>query len=109
MNCSGKHSGMLVTSAIEWLARRCVVLSPDHPLHNTSPRRSMNWSSSRTHIGSTAADHRPRDLAAGLAADFDRSPRAAGCGTRSTGDDDPSEMVGGTARDVTHFMRAYPA
>jgi L-asparaginase II len=113
MNCSGKHGGMLVTSAINGWPTDPGYLSPDHPLQQhisatiddlAGERHShtgVDGCGSPAHVISLAGLARAfRAIATGSADDAGRQVYAA----MTT----HPEMVGGNGRDVTHFMRHVP-
>ena len=113
MNCSGKHSGMLVTSAMNGWPVDASYLSPDHPLqrHITATIDELVVEP-HTHIGVDGCGSPAHVISLlGLAHGF-RSIATGAAG--SAGDEvyramtTHPEMVGGTARDVTHFMQGIP-
>jgi L-asparaginase II len=110
MNCSGKHSGMLVTSAINGWAIDGSYLSADHPLqqHITATIDEL-VDERHSHIGVDGCGSPAHVISlTGLARGF----RSIAIGSAGTAGDavyqamtaNP-EMVGGARRDVTHFMR----
>ena len=113
MNCSGKHSGMLATCSINGWSIDASYLSPDHPLqqHITATIDEL-VAETHSHIGIDGCGSPAHVFSLlGLARGF-RSI-ATGAAGDSGGDvyramTDHPEMVGGTTRDVTHFMRGVP-
>jgi L-asparaginase II len=110
MNCSGKHSGMVVTSAINGWPTDAGYLSPQHPLqqHITATIDQLAEEPHR-HIGVDGCGSPAHVISlVGLARAF-RSIATGAAG--SSGDAVYTamtmhpEMVGGNERDVTHFMR----
>jgi L-asparaginase II len=113
MNCSGKHSGMLVTSAINGWPVDASYLSPDHPLqrHITAAIDEL-VAEQHTHIGVDGCGSPAHVISlVGLARGF-RSIATGHAG--GSGDEvyramtAHPEMVGGPDRDVTHLMRGIP-
>jgi L-asparaginase II len=113
MNCSGKHSGMLVTSAINGWPVDPSYLSPDHPLqrHITATIDELA-AEPHSHVGVDGCGSPAHVISLlGLARAF-RSIATGAAG--QSGDvvyqamTGHPEMVGGTSRDVTHFMREVP-
>lgn len=113
MNCSGKHSGMVVTSAINAWPTDAGYLSPAHPLqqHITATiddlaveghsHVGVDGCGSPAHVISLAGLARAfRTIATGLGGDAGDQVYAA----MTT----HPEMVGGEGRDVTDFMRHVP-
>ncbi len=113
MNCSGKHCGMLVTSAINGWPVDASYLSPDHSLqqHITATIDELA-AETHTHIGADGCGAPAHVISLlGLARGF----RSIATGAAGQSGDDVyramttyPEMVGGTCRDVTHFMREIP-
>ena len=110
MNCSGKHSGMLVTSAINGWRVDSSYLSPDHPLqqHITATIDDLA-AEHHSHIGVDGCGSPAHVISLlGLARGF-RSIASGDAGT--SGDavyramTSHPEMVGGSGRDVTVLMR----
>ncbi|HEY0520081.1 MAG TPA: asparaginase [Ilumatobacteraceae bacterium] len=110
MNCSGKHSGMLLTSAINRWPVDASYLSHDHPLQQritatideiTGEEHAhigVDGCGSPAHVISLVALARGfRSIATGAAG----QPGDAVYRAMTT----HPEMVGGHDRDVTHFMR----
>ena len=114
MNCSGKHSGMLVTSARQRLAdRRRRTSRPSIRCSCRSPRRSTSSpANAHRHIGVDGCGSPAHVISLlGLARAF----RAIATGAAGIAGDAvyPAmtahpEMVGGDERDVTQFMRSVP-
>ncbi|MEY2581918.1 MAG: hypothetical protein QOE09_1767 [Ilumatobacteraceae bacterium] len=113
MNCSGKHSGMLVTSAVNGWPIDASYLSSDHPLQEaiTSTIDELADEQHR-HIGVDGCGSPAHVISLlGLARAF-RSIATGGAG--ASGDlvygamTGHPVMVGGTVRDVTQFMRHVP-
>ncbi len=110
MNCSGKHSGMLVTSAINGWPIDVGYLSPEHPLQQQITATIDDLAGEpHSHIGVDGCGAPAHMISVlGLARCF-RSIATGAAGT--SGDAVYSamtahpEMVGGAGRDVTHFMR----
>jgi L-asparaginase II len=113
MNCSGKHSGMLVTSAINDWPVDADYLSPLHPLQQQititidelageqHSHTGVDGCGSPAHMISLVGLARAfRSIATGAAG-------AAGDAVYAAMTAHP-EMVGGAARDVTVFMRNVP-
>lgn len=113
MNCSGKHSGMLVTSAINGWPIDAEYLSPEHPLQQRITATIDDLAAERhSHIGVDGCGAPAHVISLlGLAHGF-RSISTGDAG--SAGDavyeamTAHPEMVGGGGRDVTHFMRNVP-
>ncbi|MEP7203887.1 MAG: asparaginase [Ilumatobacteraceae bacterium] len=113
MNCSGKHSGMVVTSAINGWATDADYLSPRHPLqqHITVTIDHLAEEHHR-HIGVDGCGSPAHVISlVGLARAF----RSIATGAADASGDavyaamtEHPEMVGGDGRDVTHFMRGVP-
>jgi L-asparaginase II len=110
MNCSGKHSGMLVTSAVNGWPVDPSYLSPDHPLqrHVTSTIDDL-VAEEHVHIGVDGCGTPAHVVSlVGLARAF-RSIAAGSAGDAGDavyrGMTTHPEMVGGTNRDVTILMR----
>ncbi len=110
MNCSGKHSGMLVTSAINGWPIDVGYLSTEHPLQQRITATIDDLAGEpHSHIGVDGCGAPAHMISVlGLARCF-RSIATGAAG--SSGDAVYSamtahpEMVGGAGRDVTHFMR----
>ena len=113
MNCSGKHSGMVVTSAVNGWPTDATYLSPDHPLqqHITATIDDLANEDHR-HIGVDGCGSPAHVISlVGLARAF----RAIATGSGGDAGDQVyaamtthPEMVGGAGRDVTHFMQEVP-
>jgi L-asparaginase II len=113
MNCSGKHSGMLVTSAINGWPIDTSYLSADHPLqqHITATIDGLA-AEHHSHIGVDGCGSPAHVISLlGLARGF----RSIATGAAGEAGDavyramtSHPEMVGGNDRDVTHFMRGVP-
>jgi L-asparaginase II len=113
MNCSGKHSGMLATSVINGWPTDASYLSTAHPLqqHITATIDDLT-AEVHTHIGVDGCGSPAHVISlVGLA----RGVRSIASGAAGPSGDDVyramtthPEMVGGTGRDVTHFMRGIP-
>jgi L-asparaginase II len=111
MNCSGKHSGMLVTSAINGWPIDASYLLPDHPLqqHITAVIDDLAGEQ-HSHIGvdgcgSPAHVISLLGLSRGFRSIATGSAGAAGDAVYTAMTTHP-EMVGGERRDVTHLMRS---
>jgi L-asparaginase II len=114
MNCSGKHSGMVVTSALNGWPTDATYLSPDHPLqqHITATIDDLSHEG-HSHIGVDGCGSPAHVISlVGLARAF----RAIATGSAGDAGDQVyaamtthPEMVGGTGRDVTQFMQHVPA
>ncbi|MEI6361558.1 MAG: asparaginase [Actinomycetes bacterium] len=112
MNCSGKHSGMLVTCAGKgWSIE--TYREPEHPLQ-VAVRASVERLAGEPveHVGVDGCGAPVMSLTmAGLARTLSRAVQAApGSPERRVADAMRAypEMVGGSRRDVTAFMRAVP-
>ncbi|MGZ4791830.1 MAG: asparaginase, partial [Ilumatobacteraceae bacterium] len=114
MNCSGKHSGMLVTSAVNgWPVDRRY-LDPEHPLQQRITATVDDLAAEpHSHIGVDGCGSPAHVISLlGLARAF-RTIAIGGGG--SAGDavyqcmTTYPELVGGNDRDVTKFMRHVPA
>ena len=113
MNCSGKHSGMVVTSAINEWPTDAGYLSPDHPLqqHITATIDDLAGEG-HSHIGVDGCGSPAHVISlVGLARAF----RTIATGSGGDAGDQVyaamtmyPEMVGGDGRDVTHFMLHVP-
>ena len=110
MNCSGKHSGMLVTSAINGWATDSSYLSPNHPLqqHITTTIDDLA-AEPHSHVGVDGCGSPAHVISLlGLARGF-RSIATGAAGESGSAVYQAMtahpEMVGGDGRDVTHFMR----
>lgn len=110
MNCSGKHSGMLVTSAINGWPVDATYLSPDHPLQRQITATIDDLvAEQHRHIGVDGCGSPAHVISLlGLARGF----RAIATGAAGSAGDSVyramtghPEMVGGAERDVTQFMR----
>ncbi|MEP7115897.1 MAG: asparaginase [Ilumatobacteraceae bacterium] len=114
MNCSGKHSGMLVTSAINGWPTDSSYLSPGHPLqqHITATIDDLTGEQ-HSHIGVDGCGAPAHVISLlGLARGF----RSIATGAAGLAGDAVyqamttyPEMVGGDRRDVTQFMRNISA
>ena len=113
MNCSGKHSGMVVTSAINGWSTDASYLSPDHPLQQSITGTIDELADEQhSHIGVDGCGSPAHVISLlGLARAF-RSIATGGAGRSGevvyaamTGH---PETVGGIGRDVTQFMRHVP-
>ena len=113
MNCSGKHSGMVVTCAINSWPVDASYLSPDHPLQQRITATIDELTGEpHVHVGVDGCGSPAHVISlVGLARGF----RSIATGAAGRSGDDVyqamtrhPEMVGGVARDVTHFMRAVP-
>jgi L-asparaginase II len=111
MNCSGKHSGMLVTSAINDWPVDSSYLSPEHPLqrHITATIDELA-EEEHSHIGVDGCGSPAHVISlVGLARGF-RSIANRDAGTSGDAVFDAMtshpEMVGGSGRDVTILMRS---
>ncbi len=114
MNCSGKHSGMVVTSVINGWPIDASYLSPDHPLQQLITATIDELvDEPHSHIGVDGCGSPAHVVSLiGLARGF----RAIATGAAGDSGDEVyramtshPEMVGGAARDVTQFMRVIPA
>lgn len=113
MNCSGKHSGMVVTSAINGWPTDASYLSPVHPLqqHITATIDDLAGED-HSHIGVDGCGSPAHVISlVGLARAF----RVIATGSGGEAGDQVyaamtthPEMVGGDGRDVTQFMRFVP-
>jgi L-asparaginase II len=113
MNCSGKHSGMVVTSAINGWPTDAEYLSSDHPLqrHITATIDDLAGEA-HSHIGIDGCGSPAHVISlTGLARAF----RSIAIGSGGGGGDQVyaamtthPEVVGGDGRDVTDFMRNVP-
>ncbi|MGZ4702559.1 MAG: asparaginase, partial [Ilumatobacteraceae bacterium] len=114
MNCSGKHSGMLVTSAVNGWPVDDRYLDPDHPLQQRITATVDDLAAElHSHIGVDGCGSPAHVISLlGLARAF-RTIAIGGGG--SAGDavyqcmTTYPELVGGNDRDVTKFMRHVPA
>jgi L-asparaginase II len=113
MNCSGKHSGMVVTSAVNGWPTDASYLSPDHPLqeHITATIDDLA-NEGHSHIGVDGCGSPAHVISlVGLARAFRAiatgSGGDAGAQVYAAMTTHP-EMVGGAGRDVTDFMRHVP-
>ncbi len=113
MNCSGKHSGMLVTSAINGWPVDASYLSPEHPLQRDITATIDNLTGEHhSHVGTDGCGSPAHVISLlGLARGF----RSIATGEADSAGDAVyhamtahPEMVGGADRDVTHFMRHVP-
>jgi L-asparaginase II len=110
MNCSGKHSGMLVTSAVNGWPTDATYISPHHPLQQqiTATIDDLAGEQHR-HIGVDGCGSPAHVISLlGLARGF----RAIATGAAGGAGDSVyqamtghPEMVGGSERDVTQLMR----
>jgi L-asparaginase II len=113
MNCSGKHGGMLVTSSANGWPTDPSYLTPDHPLQEAITGTIDELADERhSHIGVDGCGSPAHVISLnGLARGF-RSIATGGAG--ASGDlvyaamTGHPEIVGGTGRDVTEFMRHVP-
>jgi L-asparaginase II len=113
MNCSGKHSGMLVTSAVNGWPIDAGYLLPEHPLQRLITETIDDLAAEvHSHIGIDGCGTPAHVISlVGLARCF-RTIATGAAG--SSGDavyrcmTAHPEMVGGDDRDVTHFMRNVP-
>jgi L-asparaginase II len=110
MNCSGKHSGMLVTSAVNGWPVDPSYLSPEHPLQRLITETIDELAGERhSHIGVDGCGSPAHVISLlGLARGF----RSIAHGDAGTSGDavyramtSHPEMVGGSGRDVTVLMR----
>ncbi len=113
MNCSGKHSGMLVTSAMQGWPTDARYLDPGHPLQQriTAAIDELAGEEHR-HIGVDGCGSPAHVYSLlGLARAF-RSIAGGGAGTAGDAVYEcmtmHPELVGGEERDVTKFMRSIP-
>jgi L-asparaginase II len=113
MNCSGKHSGMLVTSAINGWPIGAGYLSSEHPLQQQITATIDDLAGEQhSHIGVDGCGA-PAHMVSllGLARCF-RSIAVGAAGSSGgavySAMTTHPEMVGGAGRDVTHFMRNVP-
>ncbi len=113
MNCSGKHSGMLVTSAINGWPIDAGYLSPDHPVQRQITATIDDLvGEPHSHIGVDGCGAPAHVVSLlGLARGF----RSIATGEAGDAGDAVyramtlhPEMVGGDGRDVTQFMRGVP-
>jgi L-asparaginase II len=113
MNCSGKHSGMLVTSTVNgWPVDRRY-LDPGHPLQQAITATVDDLAAEpHSHIGVDGCGSPAHVISLlGLARAFRSIATGAG---GSAGDavyecmTSHPELVGGNGRDVTKFMRHVP-
>ena len=113
MNCSGKHSGMVVTSAVNRWPTDATYLSPDHPLQQRITATIDELAhEDHSHIGVDGCGSPAHVISlVGLARAF----RAIATGSGGDAGDQVyaamatyPEMVGGAGRDVTHFMQQVP-
>ena len=110
MNCSGKHSGMLVTSAVNGWSLDAGYLAPDHPVQRQITATIDDLvAEPHSHIGIDGCGA-PAHMVSllGLARGF----RSIATGDAGVAGDavyramtSHPEMVGGKDRDVTKFMR----
>lgn len=113
MNCSGKHAGMLLTSAVNGWSTGLDYLEPEHPVQ----RHITHWipvlaGEGSMHIGVDGCGAPAHVLSLDALA---RAFRAIATGTAGPAGDTVAramigypEMVGGPHRDVTALMRAVP-
>jgi L-asparaginase II len=113
MNCSGKHSGMLVTSAINDWPVDAGYLAPDHPVQRRITATIDDLTAEpHSHIGVDGCGAPAHVISLiGLARGF----RSIATGEAGASGDavyramvSHPEMVGGEGRDVTQFMRGVP-
>lgn len=113
MNCSGKHSGMVVTSSINGWPTDSSYLSPEHSLqqHITATIDDLAGERHR-HIGVDGCGSPAHVISLTALA---RAFRAIATGSGGASGDQVyaamtthPEMVGGDGRDVTQFMRHVP-
>jgi L-asparaginase II len=113
MNCSGKHSGMVVTSSIKGWPSDATYLSAEHPLqqHITATIDDLAGEA-HSHIGVDGCGSPAHVISLTALA---RAFRAIATGAAGHAGDQVyaamtahPEMVGGAGRDVTHFMRHVP-
>jgi L-asparaginase II len=112
MNCSGKHSGMLVTCVVnEWSV--ATYRAPDHPLQ-VAVRATLERLAGEPvgHVGVDGCGAPVMSLTmAGLARTLSGAVQASpGTPERRVADAMRAhpELVGGSRRDVTAFMQAVP-
>jgi len=114
MNCSGKHAGMLVTSAINGWPVDASYLGPEHPLQRRITDTVDELAGEQcSHLGVDGCGLPAHVISlAGLARAF-RSIASAGVGSADNlvyaAMTEHPEMVGGEGRDVTTLMRHVPA
>jgi L-asparaginase II len=110
MNCSGKHSGMLVTCSVNGWPTDATYLSPEHPLQRQITATIDDLAAEQhRHIGVDGCGSPAHVISLlGLARGF----RAIATGAAGSAGDSVyqamtvhPEMVGGGGRDVTQFMR----
>ena len=113
MNCSGKHSGMLVTCVLNGWPTDATYLSPEHPLQQQITATIDDLAAEQhRHIGVDGCGAPAHVISLlGLARAF----RAIATGAAGGAGDSVyqamtahPEMVGGGGRDVTQFMRNVP-
>lgn len=113
MNCSGKHGGMVVTSALNDWPVDAAYLLPEHPLqrHITDTIDELA-AEQHSHIGVDGCGSPAHVISlVGLARAFSVvATSAAGTAGEAVyhAMTTHPEMVGGRSRDVTHFMRHVP-
>ena len=107
-NCSGKHSGMLATSAIRGWAVDPSYLRPDHPLQSAITATIDELAGEpHAHIGVDGCGAPAHAMSlVGLARSF--RAIATDRGAVYTAMTEHPEMVGGDRRDVTKLMRLVP-
>jgi L-asparaginase II len=113
MNCSGKHSAMLVTCTLNGWPADSSYLSPDHPLQQLITETIDDLAGERhCHIGVDGCGAPAHAMSLlGLARSFRAiatGPAGSPCEQVYAAMTGYPEMVGGDRRDVTHFMRAVP-
>jgi L-asparaginase II len=112
MNCSGKHAGMLATCVInEWDIE--TYLNPDHPLQVAIKNELINMSGEEiVHTGTDGCGAPVLALTLPALARVAQTAVLASPGepARLIADSMRAhpEYVGGTRRDVTHFMQRMP-
>jgi L-asparaginase II len=113
MNCSGKHSGMVVTCTVNGWPADATYLSADHPLQRQISATIDDLADEQhSHIGVDGCGAPAHVISlVGLARAF-RSIATGSAGTSGdavyTAMTQHPEMVGGERRDVTRFMRHVP-
>ena len=113
MNCSGKHGGMLVTSASNGWPTDNRYLEPDHPLQQAIMTTVDDLAAEvHSHIGVDGCGAPAHVFSlVGLARAFrsiaNGNAGAAGDAVYECMTSHP-ELVGGDGRDVTQFMRTIP-
>jgi L-asparaginase II len=109
MNCSGKHGGMVVTSAANGWVHDASYLDVDHPLQRAITATIDELTQEEhSHIGVDGCGAPAHVMSLiGLARGF-RAIAADRAGAVYTAMTSHPEMVGGEHRDVTTFMRRVP-